>query len=111
MKPFTAFSGIARWVLRITILMVVFTQYYDTFMAFKLDSFAFYVAAVFIIFGVLLLIGGFLSKHDLTVVSGLLLVMASIYMGFVSFDGITGEFASNLLLGAAALLFLTEGNK
>ncbi len=111
MKSFTAFSGIARWALRITILLVVFTRYYEDFMAFQLDSFEFYVAAVFIIFGVLLLIGGFLSKHDITVVSGLLLVIASIIMGFVSFDGITGEFALNLLLGSAALLFVTEGNK
>lgn len=96
---------------RIAILLVVFTLHYDAFMAFKLDSLAFYVAAVYIIFGVLLLIGGFVNKPNLTVLSGLLLLIVSLLMCFVSFDGITSEFAVYVLLGSVALFFVTDGNK
>ena len=111
MKPYTAFSGLTRWVLRIAMLLVIFTQHYDTFMAFKINSLTFYIAAVYIIFGVLLLIGGFVNKHNFTVLSGLLLLLASIYMCFVSFDGVTSEFALYVLLGSVALIFVTDGNK
>ncbi len=111
MKPLNTFSGIAKWVLRIAILMVVFTKYYDTFMLFNLNSLAFYVSAIFIVFGVLLFIGGFLSKPNLTVISALFLLLAFVYMSVISFDGITEQFAINVLGGAVALLFLADGNK
>ncbi len=111
MKPWTALTGITKWILRIAILMIVFTQYYDTFMGFKLNTFQFYIAAVYIVFGVLIFIGGFFTKHNLTVISALILFIASIYMSIESFDGITNEFAFNVLVGAVTLFFVTNGNK
>ncbi len=111
MKPWTSFYDVAKWVLRIAILMVVFTKFYDTFMDFELNAFEFYISAVYVVFGVLLFIGGFLSKPNLTVISGLLLLLPSIYMAVKSFDGITETFALNVLLGGVALFFFTVGNK
>lgn len=111
MKPLTSLFKLSKWLLRIAIFFVVFTQYYDIFMQFNLSSIGFYVSAVFLIFGVLLLAGGFLDKDHLTVVSSLLILLASIYMSVVSFDGITSKFAINVLVGTVAFLFLTNGNK
>ncbi len=111
MKPWTALTGFAKWLLRISVLLVIFTQYYDIFMGFKPDTIAFYVSAIYIVFGVLLFAGGFLSKHNLTVISALLLLLVSIYVCVVTFDGITGKFASDVMLGIVALFFVTDGNR
>ena len=111
MKPWTSFYGLAKWLMRIAILMVVFTKFYDTFMEFQLNTFGFYIAAIYVIFGVLLFVGGFLSKPTLTVISALLLLLVSIYMAVDSFDGITETFAQNVLLGSVALFFFADGNK
>lgn len=111
MKPWTSFVGLAKWLLRIAMFFVIFTQYYESFMAFELNRIAFYASAIFLIFGVLLLVGGFLSRHNLTVISGLMIFLVSIYASAISFDGITSEFALNILIGSVALLFLTDGNK
>ncbi len=111
MKPLKALSGLSKWILRIAILLAVFSQYYEPFMAFQISKFNFYVAAVFLIFAVLLLAGGFLSKHNLTVISSLFLMIASIYMCIMSYDGVTNLFTINLLIGAIAFFFVTDGNK
>ncbi len=115
MKPWTTFTGLAKWLLRIAVLLVIFTQYFNIFIDFKLDDIAFYVSAIYIVFGVLFFAGGFLSKHNLTVISALLLLLVSIYVSVIVFDGFKDEsvikFAQHVMLGAVALFFVTDGNK
>lgn len=111
MKPLKSFSGFASWLMRIAVLLIVFAAFFNTFMAFGIKELSFYIAAGFMVFGLLLFIGGFVSKPTLTVVSGLILFLLSGLKAYWAFNGITAEFAQWVLMGSVALSFLANGNK
>jgi hypothetical protein len=113
MKPIKAFTPIAMWTLRIVILLLVYTIsfpiVFNTKPAFDI---AFIFHLLFLIFGILIFIGGFLKKHTMTVIF-------SIAMAALSFYKILDIFSFNfsylwLLYSfsfATSLLFLSIGNK
>lgn len=111
MNPWKSLTGLASWSMRVAIMLVIFAQFFSTFMNFNLSSLSFFMAAGFVVFGVLLFVGGFLSKHSLTVIAALVLLVLSGLQAYWSFNGITGAFAQWLLMAAVSLYFVTNGNK
>ncbi len=71
MKPFKSGAVIAAWLLRLTLLWFVYEHFYKGFPGFDLKSYSFYIHAAYILFAVLLVVGGFLQKPAMTVISGL----------------------------------------
>jgi hypothetical protein len=111
MNPWKSFTGLASWLLRIAMMLVIFTSFFNTFMTFNFQTLSFFIATAFVVFGVLLFVGGFLSKHSLTVVSALVLLILSVIQAYWAFDGATPGFAQWLLMCAASMFFVSNGNK
>jgi hypothetical protein len=111
MNPWKNFTGLSAWMMRIAVLLVIFTSMFPVFMQFDLRSPRFFVSAVFVVFGILLFVGGLLSKQTLTVVSGLILFIVSVLQAYWAFNGITANFALWILMSSAAIYFVSRGNK
>lgn len=112
MKPFKGLFPIVPWLMRIAAVFFVITHFWDAFLNFDIQNLKFYVSALFVVFSILLFIGGFLGKNSLTVVSSLILVLVTIFHAFVMIGAkVNVNFASFILLGTIFLYFLSTGNK
>ncbi len=112
MKPFKSFSGLSAWLLRITLAVIIFNTYIQAFSNFNFSSLSFYFAAAFIVFGVLLLIGGLLSKQSLTVVSALFIFLLSVYKTISFFHGgINPMMIMHFTMLTLGFYFFATGNK
>jgi hypothetical protein len=73
MKPFESGKVLAAWLLRIVMVFFVYQYYFEPFTDFHLKDFAFYISAAYLLFTLLLCIGGMVQKETLSVLSGLAL--------------------------------------
>ena len=72
----------------------------------------FYVSAVYVIFSILLFIGGLLHKGSLTVLSSLILILVTGYHAFLNLESkLDHNFAVYVVLGSIFIYFFTTGNK
>jgi hypothetical protein len=112
MKPAKGLSQFASWLMRLALIFFVYVVFLHALKTFDLKSIHFYVAVVFIVFGSLLFVGGFMSKPGITVFSGLMLLFASIYEIIILFsEGVSAELATYTIIATTALYFVTSGNK
>lgn len=113
MKPFRPVTSLAKWLLRIAIFAQAVISYFHIAQNFNFQSFTFYIAALFIIFSALLIIGGFFSKHSLTIISGLGIFLLSLYELFHVYEGsfLEQDFLIYFMMGALGLFFISQGNK
>jgi hypothetical protein len=112
MQPFKYGQVIAMWLLRITLALYLFLSYINRLSPINFESIRFYVSLVFVIFAVLLLVGGFLSKPGLTVISGLIIFLLSAYQLIISFNGrIDISLVMYFFPLSIGFFFLCQGNK
>ena len=78
MKPFKSGTIVAAWLLRMTILWFVYEHYLKGFPGFDLKSFSFYIHAAYLVFAVMLIVGGLMQKPAVTVISGLFIFILPI---------------------------------
>ncbi len=111
MKPLKTTTPLARWLLRLSLAVFVFFAYFGTFRNFEFNNLEFYFAAIYVIFGTLLFVGGFLSNSSMTVISGFIIFLLSVYLLIKSFSGDIGEHLLGYLLPASiGFFFLSTGN-
>jgi hypothetical protein len=112
MKPVKGIQPFATWLMRLAVAFFVFLTFFSTLKGFEYKSIQFYVAVSYIVFGSLLFIGGFMSKPGITVFSGLMLFLVSVYR-IVMFS--SEKFDTTLvmysLVATVSLYFFTAGNK
>ena len=112
MKPFKAGLPFAIWLMRISLALFLVLQNVNGLNPIELNSLSYYFTLAFVVFAILLLVGGFLSKSTLTVVSGLVISALSVYRLVVSFDGaISQADVLYLIIASVAFLFVCQGNK
>jgi len=112
MRPAKGLFPFAAWMLRISMPVIAYTTFLDTVKTFDFGELQFYIAMAFTLFSVFLFVGGFMSKHTLTMISALVLLGISLYEAFHFLtDNLNPTFALFLLTAAAMLLFLSVGNK
>ncbi len=112
MKPLKSLMQFATWLMRLSVAFFVALGFMHTLKIFDFKSIQFYIALVFALFSILLVIGGFLSKPALTVFSGIMLFFASVYeIVILSSEGVTVELAMYGVIATTALYFVTAGNK
>ena len=98
--------------MRLAVLLFVILIYWNTFISFDFHSVMFYVAAIYVIFSSLLVIGGILYKGSLTVFSSLILILVTVYHAFFNLESkLDYNFAVYVVLGSIFVYFLTTGNK
>jgi len=110
MEPIKGFMPIARWLLRLTLGIVVYMHFFDTFLTFSFNNLNYFMALLYIIFTVSLIIGGLLKKNATTVISGMIIFILSIIMIFM------GEISLNKVLeyflpASLGFYFMAAGNK
>ncbi len=111
MKPFKGAVPLAKWTLRFALLAFLLAAYLSAFLTFNFNSLDFWEAALFIVFGSLLFIGGFMSKPGLTVISGLIIFIASIVKIVMIYEGdITADIVLFLMPMAIGFYFFARGN-
>jgi hypothetical protein len=111
MNPWKSFTILAAWLMRIAMMLIIFSYFFNIAMRLDLSDYRFFIAALFLVFGLLLFVGGFLSRHTMTVVSALVLLILSILQAYWNFSGVTSAFALWLLMCSCSLYFLSHGNK
>ncbi|MCF8217942.1 MAG: hypothetical protein K9I29_10105 [Bacteroidales bacterium] len=111
MRPVKSLFPLFSWLIRIAILLAVYTRFFQLLKTLDFSSVSFYIAAAFHLFALLLFLAGFAKKHTLTILSGIIIAGLSIYqivqLGFV----INNNLSFYGLLLSASLLFIAVGNK
>ena len=112
MKPAKILLPLATFIMRLGAGFYIYMNHFSHLLDPNFQRFDFYLSAIFTIFGLLLIIGAFVRRQTLTVLSALVLFAGSLYKIFT----FTGEpeslsFLSLLLFGMIAFFFLCNGNK
>jgi hypothetical protein len=111
MKPFKSLHFAATWLLRIALLAVLFRIYFYSLSTLNFSNLSFYISVIMILCGGLIIVGGLFSKPTLTVLSGLIISIISLYKLILSFNGIIDSFlVEHLIPLAIGFYFFTTGN-
>lgn len=87
MKPITAALPIANWIFRGSVLLYLILFYYEKIIVVHFNSFTDVLYFVYVLSGVLLFVGGFLSKPTLSIISGVFLFLCTLYFMFTHLPG------------------------
>lgn len=85
MKPISAALPIANWIFRGSILVFLILTYLDKIIVVNFKSFGDVMFFVYVLSGLLLFIGGFLSKPTLSIISGVMMVLCTLYFMVIKF--------------------------
>jgi hypothetical protein len=80
MKPVKATIPVARWMLRLTLLIFFYFHYFATVKGMNFNSIPFYFALIYLTSGVLLIFGALFSQRGLTILSSILIFVLSVYL-------------------------------
>ncbi len=83
MEPLKSLLPLAKWMLRITAALLIYSLYFKILPEVDLTSVNWFISVLQVVFGILLLAGGFGKKSKLTVVAGLLIFILSVIMMFL----------------------------
>lgn len=85
MKPISAALPIANWIFRGSILIFLILTYYEKIIVVNFRSYADVMYFVYVLSGLMLFIGGFLSKPTLSIISGVIMVLCTLYFMVLKF--------------------------
>jgi hypothetical protein len=111
MKPFKSGKAFANWLLRIALALIIYNLYNNIISTWAVSTLPFILAAVTVIFVILLLVGGIASKSGLTIISGLAVAILSIYKIINGFNGSIDHYLiAQFIPLAIGFYFFTNGN-
>jgi len=111
MKPVKLLRPLAIWLMRIAVLLYALLAYLEIFTTFNFQSVTFYLSGIFLLFTLLLFVGGFLKSSKVTVISSLVLILATGYHAFLNLQsGFDYNFGVYVVLGSIFVYFLANGN-
>ncbi len=112
MKPLKSLVPIAKWLLRISAVAIVYSVgYVMTAITFSFNGLPYVASLAYTIVTVLLLIGGFQKNARLTVISGLLLILVSLLdLFFIKSFSVPNLIALTPLI-SIGFYFLARGNE
>jgi len=109
MQPIKALLPVSVWLMRIALILYAYEEYFKTFTKFHLDKVEFYIASFFLIFSAIIFITGFKRRVALTVISGFIITLISIY-NIISIieGGLDTGLILNFLIASIAIYFLAN---
>ena len=111
MKPFKSALPFATWVLRITFAAYIFISNIKGVNPINLESINFYLSLAMLILSVLLIVGGFMSKQTITVLSAIIIGLILIYRLVIPLpDLMAVSTFKQVLLIALSFFFISRGN-
>lgn len=109
MEPIKALLPVSIWLMRVGLILYAYEEYFRTFTKFHLDNVNFYIAALFLIFSAIIFVTGIKKRAALTVVSGFVITLISIYNIINTIDGgLDSELIVNFLIASIAVYFLAN---
>lgn len=89
MKPLKSLSGIANWLLRIAVALFMFSAFWNTIINISFSSFSWHLLLVilYVLCGIMLLIGGFRSNNSWTIIAGIGIALLSCYFAYFAYNG------------------------
>ncbi|NBC83312.1 MAG: hypothetical protein GVY19_08005 [Bacteroidetes bacterium] len=111
MKPVKSLSGISQWLLRLFLGILLLYKNLFIFLQFNFRDIYFYMSLFYVVFAFLLIAGGFVKRHHLTVLSSLIIMLLIVFEVFTG-GGIlmTNTFYLKLSMFLMAFYFLTRGS-
>jgi hypothetical protein len=111
MKPVKSLVPLAKWLLRIAAIGIVYKSGdFATALTLSFKGISYFFSLAFVVFVVLLFIGGFLKNSNLTVLSGLLLLGLSLLVLFVQIGFSIPGLLSILPIATIGFYFMARGN-
>ncbi len=111
MQPIKALLPVSLWLMRISLVLYAYDEYFKTFTKFDLDKVEFYIAFLFLIFSAIIFVTGIKKRSALTVISGFIITLISIYNVINTIDGgLDTELIINFLVASIAIFFLANPN-
>lgn len=111
MKPFKSALPFATWMLRIAFAAYIFISNLKGVNPINFESINFYLSLSMLILSVLLVVGGFMSKQTLTVLSAILIGLILTYRLVVPLpDLFAVSTFKQVLLIALSFFFVSRGN-
>ena len=109
MNPIKSLVPIAKWFLRVSVAIILYDYYFKLFEKFSFNSLEYIIAFVLIVSAVAIIVGGFMKKNTLTVISGLAICVLSVIMIFV--DGFEFDIMLKHFVPASiGFYFMARGN-
>lgn len=109
MEPFRSLQPLANWLLRLSLVTLTYQKYFNTFTKFSFDSLHYFLALGFVLFSITLIIGGFIQKTRLTVISGLFITVLGV-IKLLSIGFSIDTVLSTLPLTTLGFYFWVRGN-
>lgn len=112
MKPIKSLEIVSKWMLRISVLLFIIFHYYDTVKTFQFENVNYLVILLFFLFAILLFVGGFRKNAGLTVISGILVFLISVFFIARGYHGVILDKTLIVFIFPASvgLFFLSKGN-
>lgn len=109
MQPIKALLPVSIWLMRIGLILYAYEEYFRTFTKFHLDQVDFYIASFFLVFSALIFVTGFIRRAALTVISGFIITLISIYNIINTIEGgLDTGLILNFLIASIAVYFLSN---
>lgn len=110
MNPIKAFIPIAKWLLRISIALLVYLKFSETTLSFEFKGLEYFIPFSIVVVTLLLLIGGVLKGSTLTMISGFLLFVG-VLLNLILISGISIDHVMNIFpLSSLSFYFFVSGN-
>ena len=106
MKPVKGALKIAKWILRLSLLLFLYFEYKEFILKWDFNNIEYITILGISVFSILLFFGGFLKKSSLSVISGLLLLLFGIVKIIIAVE-IEPEMFFFIAIG---FYFFTSGN-
>ena len=111
MKPMKSLVPLGKWFLRIAAVAIVYSDgLIEKALEFSFKGMPYFIALALTVLVILLVVGGFLRDANLTVVSGLLIVITSL----IALFSVQGFSVPNLIgvfpLASIGFYFMARGN-
>lgn len=112
MKPAKGLYPFASWMLRISMILVAYVLFFETLSHPDFKSVQFFIALGFVLFSVLLFIGGFMTKPDMTVISAIFLFGISAWECYYLISEKPGHILALFTVIASSMaIMVSVGNK
>lgn len=111
MKPLKSTLPLSIWLIRISLALFILQMFWFDLKNLHLSEPAFIMAVLFNATGLMILLGGILSKPWLTIISGIFLFGLSVYKLFlIEHEGLRLYGMAYLLCASLGVFFFSNGN-
>ncbi len=113
MKPIKNFEAISKWILRFALATYLICLFQGEIKTFDFKSLNYIVNLIYVLFGILLLFGGLAKGGTLTIISGILISIVSVYKIYISFSISSFTYPAPyiyLMIFGIGLFFVSKGN-